>query len=72
MDVKLASDHYRRSLLVQDGLEIKCNVTVKVPNATLGKETERYHSLVEELSAEAKEDELLGSSILVNNSKNMD
>ena len=29
VDVELTSDHYRRSPLVQGGLEIKCNVTIK-------------------------------------------
>ena len=33
-DVELTSDRYRRSPLVQGGLEIKCKVTIKVPNAT--------------------------------------
>ena len=32
-DVELNSDQYR-SALVQGGLEIKCKVTVKVPNVT--------------------------------------
>ena len=33
-DVELTSDHYRRSPLVQGGLEIKRKVTVKVSYAT--------------------------------------
>ena len=41
-DVELNSDQYR-SALVQGGLEIKCKVTVKVPNATSRQVTERYH-----------------------------
>ena len=34
VDVELTSDHYRRLTLVQGGLEIKCEVTVKVSYAT--------------------------------------
>ena len=47
VDVELTSDHYRRSPLVQGGLEIKCEVTVKVSNATPKKVNERYRALVE-------------------------
>ena len=54
-DVELTSDHYRRSPLVQGGLEIKCKVTIKVPNATPRQVTERYHALVKGLYVEHKE-----------------
>ena len=63
MYVKLTSDNYRRSPLVQGGLEI---------NATPRQVTGRYSALVEELYVEPREGEILGSSILVNDSGNMD
>ena len=72
MDVKLTSDHYRRSPLVQGGQEIKCKVTVKVSNSTPRQVTERYRALIKELYVEPKEEEILGSFIVVNDSENMD
>ena len=73
VDVELTSDYFRRlPLLVQGGVEIKCKVTVKVPNTTPRQVTERYRSLVEERCDKPKEEEIIGSFILVNNSKNMD
>ena len=69
VDVELTSDDYRRSPLVQGGLEINCKVTVKVPNATARQVTERYRALVEELYVEPKEEEIFGSFILVNDSE---
>ena len=72
VDVELTSDHYRRSPLVQGGLEIKCKVTVKVPSATPRQVTERYLALVKELYVEPKEKETLGLFSVVNDSKNMD
>ena len=71
VDVELTSDYFRLPL-VQGGLEIKCKVTVKVPNTTPRQVTERYRSLVEERCDKPKEEEIIGSFILVNNSKNMD
>ena len=72
MDVELTSDHYRRSPLVQGRLEIKCKVTVKVPNATPRQVTERYLAFVKELHVEPKEEETLGLFNVVNDSENMD
>ena len=71
VDVELTSDYFRLPL-VQGGIEIKCKVTVKVPNATPRQVTERYRSLVEEGCDELKEEEIIVSFILVSNSKNMD
>ena len=72
VNVELTSGYYRMLPLVQSGLEIKCKVTVKIPNATPRQVIERYLVLVEELCVEPKEVEILGSFILVNNSENMD
>ena len=71
-DVELTSDHYRRSPLVQGGQEIKYNVTVKVPNTTPRQVTERYCALIKEFYVEPKEEGILGSSIVINDSENMD
>ena len=48
------------------------HMRVKVPNATPRQVTERYSMLVEELYVEPKEEEIVGSFILVNDSENMD
>ena len=71
MDVEIISDYYRSSPLVQGGLEIKYKVTVKVPSATPRQVTERYCALVKELYVEPKEEETLGSFIVVNDSEIM-
>ena len=63
MNVELTSDHYRKSTLVQGGLEI---------NATPRQVTDHYSALVEELYVEPKEEEIFGLFILVSDSKNMD
>ena len=62
MDVELTSDHYRRSPLVHGGLEI---------NATPRQVTERYSTLIEDLYVQLREEEILCSFILVNDSENM-
>ena len=72
VDVELTSDYYRRSPLVQGGQDIKCKVTVKVPNATPRQVTERYRVLIKDLYVEPKEEEILGSFIVVNDRENMD
>ena len=64
MQVELTSKHYRRSPLVQGGMEIPCLVTVKTP-ATL-KNTEladKYLELVKERYTEPKNEEILGSFV---------
>ena len=64
MHAELKSRHYRRSPLVQGGMEIACLVVVTMP-ATLrnAKITERYMQLVKELYADPKDEEILGSFI---------
>lgn len=58
----LTSSNYRRSPLVQGGLEIACIVTVKMP-ATIKNHmlVEKYMQIVNELYAEPKEEIILGS-----------
>ena len=72
VDLELTSDHYKRSPLVQSGLEIKCKVTVKVPCATPRLVTERYRAIVKEPYIEPKEEEILGSLIVIDENESMD
>ena len=59
---KLTSTHYRRSPLVQGGIEIPCVVTVSMPGTVINQLLmERYKQLVETLYTEPKESEILGT-----------
>ena len=60
--VTLTSEHYRRSPLVQGGLEIPCKVSVTMPGTVNNLLVmEKYRQLVEELYSEPKNEEILGS-----------
>ena len=61
MNLELTSKHYRRSPLVQGGMEIACQCFVRMP-ATLRnvKITEKYLQLVKVLYTDPKEEEILG------------
>ena len=58
----LTSEHYRRSPLIQGGLEIPCKVSV-IMSGTVSNPLvlEKYWQLVEELYTEPKNEEILGS-----------
>lgn len=64
IEIELTSKHYRRSPLVQGGIEIACLVIAKMP-ATLRntKIAEKYLSLVKEKYTEPKEEEVLGTYV---------
>ena len=63
MHCELSSQHYRRSPLVQGGLEIQCQVVFKSPKTMLhSKLTERYLGLVNELYLEPDEETSVGST----------
>ena len=48
--VELTNDHYRRSLLIQGGIEIPCKVTAKIPGTVIKLLImERYIQLVQKL-----------------------
>ena len=50
VSAKLTSTHYRRSPLVQDGIEIPCVVTVSMPGSVINQLLmEKYKQLVETL-----------------------
>ena len=58
----LTSEHYRRSPLLEGGLEIPCKVSVTRPRTVSNLlALEKYWELVEELYAEPKNEEILGS-----------
>ena len=64
MHCELSSMHYRRSPLVQGGLEIQCQVVFKSPKTLLHSQlTERYVGLVNELYLERDEETCVGGSI---------
>ena len=63
--VTLTSDHYRRSPLVQGGIEIACKVTASIPGTCINfLLVERYKKLVEDTYTEPKNEEILGSYLI--------
>ena len=59
---QLTSKHYHRPAVVQDGMEIACKVTVKIPGTWVDiLLMEKYKQLVEQLYIEPKNGEILGS-----------
>ena len=64
VSVQLTSRHYRRSPLVQGGMEIACLVTVKIPATKKNTEiAELYIELVRERYTNPKEEDILGCFI---------
>ena len=60
VSAKLTSTHYRRSPLVQGGIEIPCVVTVSMPGTVINQLLmERYKQFVETLYTKPKEEEIL-------------
>ena len=58
---QLISEHYRRSPLVQGGMEIACKVTVSIPGTCVNLLLmERYKQLITETYSEPKNEEVLG------------
>ena len=63
ISAKLTCTHYRRSPLVQGGIEIPCIVTVSMHGTLINQLLmERYKQLVETLYTEAKEEGIWGDS----------
>ena len=68
VSAKLTSTHYRRSPLVQGGIEIPCVVTVSMPGTVINQLLmERYKQLVETLYTEPKEEKILGTFLQLEN-----
>ena len=73
VSAKLTSTHYRRSPLVQSGIEIPCVVTVSMPGTVINQLLmERYNQLVETLCTEPKEEEILGIFLQLENNGEQD
>ena len=73
VSVKLTSMHYRRSPLVQGGIEIPCLVTVSMPGTLINQLLmERYKQLVETLYTELKEEEILETFLQLENTGKQD
>ena len=64
MYVKLFAGHYRRSPLVQGGLEIPCTVNFRLPSTLKSAQlAERYLKVVEERYTERTNEKILGSFV---------
>ena len=64
MHCKLTSRHYRRSPLVQGGLEIKCEVVINSRATVLqSRLTARYLELIQNLYTEPVEERVMGELI---------
>ena len=67
VSLKLTSTNYRRSPLVQGGLEIPCLVTVTMSGTIINQLImEKYKQLVNEKYVEPKEEEIIGSFLHMN------
>ena len=63
---ELTSDHYRRSPLIQGGIEITCKVTGKIPRTVINLLImEKYIQLAQKLYTEPKDEDILGSFLQV-------
>ena len=73
VSAKLRRTYYRRSPLVQGGIEIPCLVTVSKPGTVINQLLmERYTQLVETLYTEPKEEEILGTFLQLENTGEQD
>ena len=64
---QLTSEHYRRSPIVQGGMEIACKVRVKIPGTCVNNLLmKKYKQLVHHLYIEPKDEEILGSFLQAN------
>ena len=73
VSAKLRSTHYRRSPLVQGGIEIPCVVTVSMPGTVINQLLmERCKQLVETLNTEPKKEEILGTFLQLENTGEQD
>ena len=67
VSAQLTSEHYRRSRIVQGGMEIACKVTVKIPGTCMCiLLMEQYKQLVQQMYIDLKNEEILGSFLQAN------
>lgn len=63
--VTLTSEHYRRSPLVQGGMEIACKLTASIPGTCINLLLlERYKKLIQDTYTEPQNEEILGSYLI--------
>ena len=64
--VEVSANHYRRSPLVQGGLEIPCKLSVELAIATIKNSMliDRYKEMIRELYEEPSEEVIMGSLLL--------
>ena len=73
LSVTLTSEHYRRSLLVQGGMEIGCQPTASIPGTCINiLILKKYQDIIEENYTEPKEEAILGSYLVPNNASEVD
>ena len=73
VSAKLTSTYYRRSPLVQGGIDIPCVVAMPMPGTVINQLLmERYKQLVETLYTEPKEEEILGTFLQLENTGEQD
>ena len=71
--VTLTSEHYRRSPLVQGRMEIGCKVTASIPGTCINiLILKKYQDITEENYTEPKEEAILGSYLVPNDSSEVD
>ena len=64
--IKIRGKHYRRSPLVQGGLEIPCDVTISMIGSVVSHLLlAKYESLLKELYLEPKDEEMVGTFLSV-------
>ena len=69
----LTSTHYRRSPLVQGGIEISCVVTVSMPGTVINQLLmQRYKQLVKTLYTEPKKEEIFGTFLQLESTAEQD
>ena len=73
LPVTLTSEHYRRSPLVQGGIEIGCTVTASIPGTCINiLILKKYQDIIEENYTEPKEEAILGSYLVPNDASEVD
>ena len=73
LSVTLTSENYRRSPLVQGGMEIGCKVTASIPGTCINiLILKKYQDIIEENYTEPKEEAILGSYLVPNDASEID
>ena len=71
--VKIRERHYRRSLLIQGGLEVPCKIKITMVGSIINHHLlVRYESLLKELHIEPKDEEIIGTFFSIRKCKSRD